>query len=128
MHLDLALLVARVILAPAFLMLAAWFIALRRARPDVVSRWFTVKVVVLFAAISLAAVASGAGSPPTALVCIGVADFVAWFLALRLWIERRPRPLAHEDAAQEARRLADMALDLAASTERRARAGGDPHA
>lgn len=117
----LALTLARSILAPALLLIAAWFFALRRARPDLASRWLTAKIVALLLSIALAAVASAIGSPATALACVAVADVVAWFLAVRLWVERRPRALTGEEAAREARRLADSAIDLTATAERQAK-------
>lgn len=114
-----ALLVARLLLAPAFLALSAWFVALRRARPDLMSGWMTLEIVVLFLAMMVAALAAGLGSPPVALGCLTIADAVAWFLAVRLWAERRPVPLSEEEATREAARLAHAALDVADAAERR---------
>lgn len=116
-----AIAIARFILAPALVLLAAWFVALRRARPDLITPWLALSVGALLLAIGIAALASALGSPSIALAGIGAADAVAWFLAARLWIERRPKPLTAEGAAAEARRLADDALDLTAVAEREAR-------
>lgn len=115
-----ALAIARFALAPALLLLAAWFLALRRARPDLLTRWLAAKVVVLLAGIALAAVASALGTPSVAVICIGLADVVAWFLAARLWIERRPRALSVEAATREAERLAYAAMDIADAARREA--------
>lgn len=116
----LGLVIARLILAPPLLAIAAWFIAWRRARPDLAPRWLVVKLVALPVSIALAAVSTAASYPPTALVMMVLADVVAIAIALRLWVERRPIPLTLVEAAHEARRLAGAASDLADAAERKA--------
>lgn len=114
----MALAVARLLLAPALLALAAWFALQRYRRPDLLTRWLAAKVVVLLVAIALAGIATAAGDPTVALVGVVLADAVAYFLAVRLWVERRPVRLSDEDAAREAARLAHAALDVANAAER----------
>lgn len=115
---TLAILLARLALAPALLALAAWFVAQRRARPDLLTRWLAAKVVALLASLALLALTTALGPPALALSFVVLADGVAWFLAARLWTERRPVPLGAAVAAHEAARLAHAALDVAEAAER----------
>lgn len=117
----LAIVVARIALAPPLLAIATWFIAWRSARPDQAPRWLTVKLTVLPTALALASIATAFDYPPLALGMLALANVVAYAVAIQLWLERRPKPLAPEDAAHEARRLADAAGALADDAERRAK-------
>lgn len=117
----LALTVARIALAPPLLAIATWFLAWRRARPDQAPRWLAVKLTVLPTALAFASVATAFDYPPLALVMLAFANVVAYAVAVQLWLERRPKPLAPEDAAHEARRLADAAGALAEDARRRSK-------
>lgn len=116
----------RLLTALPLLAIAAWVIAWRRARPDLVPRWLAVKFVAMltgFAVVGLLG-AFVASSVAYLVVLVGVAA-VCWAIAVRLWTTRRwlVHALDSADGAREARRLATAALDEATSAEREVRRG-----
>lgn len=116
-----ALAIARLIITPPSLAMAALVILWRYRRPDRMPLWLTVSLLVFFLSLALASQASAFSSPHLALGCLGVFDVAFYAIAARMWIERRPKPLTGEEAASEARRHADEALDLTAVAEREAK-------
>lgn len=117
--------VARLVLAAALLAIVAWLIAWRRARPDMAPRWLVAKFGLLLSGVALAAIFGAFGRLALAVVPMWIAALVATVIAVRLWTTRRwlSHPMAPIDAAHEARRLAEVALDVAKDAERREEGG-----
>ena len=109
--------VVRDVLGVALLAIVAWVIRWRRARPDLCPVWLAGKLCALLLSIAVAAFVGARGQGVAAVVSIGVADVAAVAIAVRLWMSRRWL-LGPAEAALEARRLADAALDLTATVER----------
>lgn len=119
----IGLTLTRLALVPSLIAIAGWFVAWRRARPDLAPRWLVAKLTVLCLVIAARTVAGAFHERDMVTVLHVIADVVAAAVALRLWIERRPTSLAAEDAAREARRLANSAVDLADAAERTMKKG-----
>lgn len=118
--------IVRLILAAALFAIVAWLIAWRRARPDLCPLWLAVKFGLLLTSIGAAAVSTATEHRGGSVLCLSIAAAVALVIAARLWLTRRwlAHPLGPADAAREARRLADEALELADRAER-GRSRGD---
>lgn len=116
------IMIARLILAAGLFAIVAWLIAWRRARPDMAPRWLVAKFGLLLSGVASAAVFGAFGRLALATVPMWIAATVATVIAARLWTTRRwlSHPMDPRDAAHEARRLADEAMDMTAVAEREA--------
>lgn len=113
--------VARIIITPPALAMVALVLLWRRRRPDQMPRWLTGTLIVFFSSLALASQASAFSAPHLALACLGVFDVVFYAIAVRMWIERRPKPLSGSGALEEAERHARAGLDIVDREEARRR-------
>jgi hypothetical protein len=119
----------RLTLAVALFAILVFVVAWRRGRPDICPFWLAVASVNLLGSIGTTAIVSATGHAGGLLVLLALADVAAVMIAVVLWTSRRwlLHPLGSAEAAREARRLAGVALEVAAVAERaheEARRGG----